>query len=200
MVGFEPITSAFMKNWPLQKIGVIGISALAFLVVLVVVMGRSQRAEISAKPANPWNSQAVQSTYAGVRVREIDPSNAAVVFLYDLDNKTDTDYQLAKGPGVVVMSRLKFSGSFSSERPVALSAPAFVPANNRTRIALEITEPFSWPTQMDASSQNRFRHLVAREVAGLDGFAVFDKTHRYQIDLPNSWPNLEEVPASSGRR
>ena len=33
----------------------------------------------------------------GVRVREIDASKSEVVFLYDLDNKTDTDYQLAKG-------------------------------------------------------------------------------------------------------
>jgi hypothetical protein len=188
-----------MKTWPWQKIGVIGIFTLGFLVVLVVVMGRSQRSEISAKPENPWNSHAVQSIYAGVRVREIDPSNAAIVFLYDLNNKTDTDYQLAKGPGVVVMSRLKSSGSFSSERSVTLSAPAFVPANNRTRIALEIAEPFSWPTRMDALSESRFRQLLAQEVADLDGFALFDEAHRYQIDLPGSWPEIEKARAPSER-
>jgi hypothetical protein len=82
---------------------------------------------------------------------------------------------------------------------VTLSAPAFVPANNRTRIALEIAEPFSWPTRMDALSESRFRQLLAQEVADLDGFALFDEAHRYQIDLPGSWPEIEKARAPSER-
>jgi hypothetical protein len=189
-----------MKSWPWQKIGTIGIFTLGFLVILIAVLGRSEHSQISAKPANPWNAHAVEGVYAGVRVREIDASKAAVVFLYDIDNKTDTDYQLAKGDSVVVMSRIKSSRSLTSERPVALSTSAFVPARNRTRIALEIAEPFSWPTRPDASSENRFRQLVAREVADLDGFVLFDQAHRYQVDLPGSWPAIEIAPDRSSHR
>lgn len=194
------VKSASMGNWPWHKVGAIGIAMVVFLVILVFAVGKSQRSETLAKPAAPWNSHAVQSTYSGVRVREIDTSNAAVVFLYDLDNRSDADYQLAKGAGVVVVSRLKSSGSFSSEKPVNLSSSAFVPSKNRTRIALEIAEPFTWPARMDTSSENRFRQLVAQEVADLDGFVIFDEPHRYQIDLPGSWPEIEKASTPPGRR
>jgi hypothetical protein len=188
-----------MRRWPWQKVGVVGAATVVFLALLILLMGRSQRSEISAKPAAPWNSRAVEGAYAGVRVREIDASSAAVVFLYDLDNQSGSDYELTKGPGVVVMSRLKSAGSFSSEKAVNLSASAFVPANSRTRIALEIKEPFNWPPPADASSEVRFRQLVAQEVADLDGFALFDEAHRYQIDLPGSWPAVEPAQTSPRR-
>jgi hypothetical protein len=157
----------------------------------LLLAGCAQNGPTASKPDGSWNPRAVQTSYAGVRVREIDPSNAAVVFLYDLDNKSQSDYQLAKGTDVVVMSRLKSSKTFSSEKRVTLGGSAFVPANNRTRIALEVNEPFSWPNRMDAASEGRFRDLVAQEVSDLDGFVIFDQAHRFQIDLPGSWPAME---------
>ena len=156
-----------------------------------MLSGRWQHSQASDKSPIPWNAHALQTSYAGVRVREIDPSNAAVVFLYDVDNKSESDYELSKGGNVVVMSRLKSSHTLSSEKPVNLSASAFVPANNRTRIALEVSEPFSWPSHMDSTSENRFRDLVAQEVSDLEGFVIFDQSHRYQIDLPASWPDMD---------
>lgn len=188
-----------MANWRSHRIGAIGIFLLV-VVVLVLAALKSQRSETPAKSAAAWNAHAVEGNYAGVRVEEIDSSNAAVVFLYDLDNSSDTDYHLAKGPGVEIMRRLKSSGSFSSEKPVTLTSAAFVPAKNRTRIALEVAESFPWPARVDASSENRFRQLVAQEVADLDGFVIFDQSHRYQIDLPGSWPDVAELPTSLGRR
>jgi hypothetical protein len=184
----------------MAKLGVIAILTLALLVILVLVLGKSQRSETVGKGGTPWNTEAVESSYAGVRVREIDPSNVAVVFLYDLNNQSGTDYQLAKGPGVVVMSRLKSSGTFSSEKRVTLGSSTFVPAKNRTRIAVEIAEPFSWPVRLDAYSENRFRQLVAQEVADLDGFVIFDESHRYQIGLPGSWPEIAKVATLLGHR
>src|SRR5271170_6409837 len=106
MIEFPP-----MRGW--KKLGVVLLSAAG----LVLIFGKLPRAQTLAKPANPWNLHAIESSFAGVRVREIDPSHSAVVFLYDLDNRTDSDYQLTKGSAVVVMSRLKSSGSLSSEKP-----------------------------------------------------------------------------------
>jgi hypothetical protein len=177
-----------MNNSLWQKVALI---CLPFLFLgALLLSGRWQHSQASDKSPIPWNAHALQTTYAGVRVREIDPSNAAVVFLYDLDNKSESDYELAKSGNVVVMSRLKSSHTLSSEKPVNLSASAFVPANNRTRIALEVSEPFNWPNRMDNTSENRFRDLVTQEVSDLDGFVIFDQSHRFQIDLPASWPAM----------
>ena len=178
-----------MNNSMWKKVALIGLPVL-FLAAMLL-SGHWQHSQASDKSPIPWNAQALRTSYAGVRVREIDPANAAVVFLYDIDNKSDSDYELSKSANVVVMSRLKSSHALSSEKPVNLSSSAFVPANNRTRIALEVSEPFSWPSRMDNSSENRFRDLVAQEVSDLEGFVIFDQSHRYQINLPASWPDMD---------
>jgi hypothetical protein len=178
----------------LRKIGFSKACALGFLLMLVAAGGGLPEARSSANPVNPWNSHAIESALAGVQVREIDSSKSEVVFLYDLDNKTDSDYQLSKGPSVVIMSRLKSSGSLSSEKQISLASGAFVPARNRTRIEVFITRPFNWPARMDVTSQSRIRQLVTNEIAGLEGFVLFDQETRYQIDLPGSWAEAETAP------
>lgn len=178
-----------------HKAGVVAI-LLGLVGAINFMVACAPRQPASADAVAPWNPGAMQTSYAGVRVEQIDASNAAIVFLYDVDNRSGSDYQLIKGPGVVIMSRLKSSGALSSEKPVNLDASAFVPMRNRTRIALEITEPFNWPTRIDTTSENRFRQLLAQEVADLEGFVIFDQSHRYQIDLPGAWPAMEEKPES----
>ncbi len=186
------LKSRFMRV--LRKTGVLTACTIGFLLVLVGIVGRLPRSQSLAKPANPWNSRAIESALAGVRVREIDPSKSEVVFVYDLDNKTDNDYQLAKGPTVVIMSRLKSSGSLTSEKQVTLISSAFVPARNRTRIELGVTRAFDWPARMDAASEMRIRQLVAGEIADLTGFVLFDQGTRYQIELPGTWPEIDKAP------
>src|SRR5450755_4276615 len=105
----DVISFTCMALW--QKTGSIAIASCGFLLLLILVFGKFSR-PVSSTPAsaNPWNSSAVESTLSGVRVKEIDPTHAAVMFFYDLDNKTDTDYRLANGPDVVIMSRLQSDG------------------------------------------------------------------------------------------
>jgi hypothetical protein len=109
-----------------------------------------------------------------------------------LDNHTNTDYTLTKGPNVVVMSRLDAGGSLSSDDPAAIESSAFLPAGNRARVALQIVQPFSWPSQKDAAAERSFRDLVAARVAGLRGFVLFDQAARYQIELPAELPELQQ--------
>ena len=180
-----------------KKIGVAGLIACALLLLLMVMMrssARSDTSDIPAKQTQPWNSQAIEGAPAGIRVQEIDPTHAAVIFLYDLDNRTDTDYHLAKGPNVVVMSRLKSGGALNAEEPVTLDSEAFVPARHRTRIALAVNHLFSWPGQGSAYAERQFNQLVAGDVAGVAGFVLFDQANRYEIDFPAAWP---EIHASS---
>jgi hypothetical protein len=76
---------------------------------------RQETAARQPQPSpSPWNSSAIQSTFAGAEVHEADPAHARLEFFFDLDNNTDTDYHFAKGAGTVVMTRLKSNGSLSS--------------------------------------------------------------------------------------
>jgi hypothetical protein len=183
-----------IPSW--KKIGVVGLAACALLLLLIVVAGRFGRNNSPAKQIAPWNSQAIKGTLAGIRVQEIDPTHAAVIFLYDLDNKTDNDYRLEKGPNVVVMSRLKSGDALSADQAITLDSTAFVPARNRTRIALEISHIFNWPGQSGTYAERAFNQLVAGDVAGVAGFVLFDQTSRYEIDFPAAWPE-DHAPSST---
>jgi hypothetical protein len=166
----------------------VGAAAIAAILLLVVTAGMLPQARSLTNSANPWNSRAIHSTFAGVQVHEIDASKAELIFLYDLENNSASDYQLSKGPGVLIMSRLKSSGSLSSDKQITLASSAFVPAKNRTRIELKMAKPFNWPARMDTASQARIRQLVDAELADLSGFVLFDQDARYQIELPGTWP------------
>ena len=192
----------------LMKTLVIFSLVVACLLVLVVfVLPRTppnEPVQTLAAPAPVWNSSAIQSSFAGVQVKEVDATHAALIFSYDLDNNTDTDYRLAKGPATVVMTRLKSSGSVSSAEPVELDSSVFLPARNRTRIAVEITRNFNWPSglpgaQIGPVNQEKFRSLVAQEVANLSGFVVFDQATHFQIDLPGGWQELSAGNTVSGK-
>jgi hypothetical protein len=184
---------------------VFSILVACLLVLVVFVLPRTPTNESAEKhaPASVWNS-AIQGSFAGVQVKEVDAGHATLIFSYDLDNNTDTDYQLTKGPSTVVMARLKSSGSVSSAEPIELDNSVFLPARNRARIAVEIRRNFNWPTplagaQMGPVNQEKFRALVAQEVANLSGFVVFDQATHFQIELPGGWQELPARSAASGQ-
>jgi len=178
-----------------KRIGWIALGAVAIVALAIVV--RLARSAAPAGPSNSWNASAIQGTLAGIRVKEIESSHAAVVFFYDLDNRTDSDYKLASGPSIVIMSRLQPSGSLSSDQQINLETGAFVPAKNRTRIALETSRAFAWPPARDAAAERQIRQLVADEVAGLEGFVLFDQATRYEIDLAAASPELPADTAAT---
>ena len=186
-----------MALW--KKITLIAVASCGLLLLVILLSAKFSRPASSPASANPWNSSAIESTLSGVRVREIDPTHAAVLLFYDLDNKTDTDYHLANGPDVVIMSRIEPGGSLVSDQQVTLDAAVFVPARNRTRVAVEMSRAFDWPKQNDAVVESQFRQLVAAQMAGVEGFVVFDRAARYQIELPAESPQLQQASTSATR-
>lgn len=166
---------------------------------LILILVRFPGARFFAGRSDAWNSQAIESTLAAVRVREVDPAHAAVVFSFDLENKTDSDYRLSAGPNIVIMSRLRGNGSLSSDQQVSLDSAAFVPARDRTRISLEVNHPFNWPAQRDAAADHEVRQFVSDEVAGLRGFVLFDQATRYQIELTTVSPELQQSAVITSR-
>lgn len=173
----------------------VAIGAVACLLVLSLVLRleRFARGRSPAAAAAPWNLGAMQATLAEIQVKEVDAAHAAIVFSYDLDNKTGSDYRLASGPNVVIMSRLRSGGSLAAVEQASLTSTAFVPAGNRARIALALTRPFPWPAQRDAAAEEAIRQLVTGEVAGLSAFELFDQANRYQIELPAASPGAADI-------
>jgi len=167
-----------------KKTTIIGILSCAVVFFAAAYAWRAPQSVQSAAGPRPWDSHAIEATFEAVQVRETDPTHAAIEFLFDLDNRTDTDYQLASGPGTVIMKRLKADGSLSADARARLASAAFIPTNNRTRIAIEMTDAFTWPAKQDASANQAFRDFVARETAGVQGFVIFDQASRYEVELP----------------
>jgi hypothetical protein len=162
----------------------IGIIFCALLFFVAGYVWRAPRSVHTGSDQKPWNPRAIGTSFTGVEVRELDTKHAAVDFFYNLENQTSTDFQLTPGSKAVIMKRLKVDGSLSADRDARLVSAAFVPTNNRTRIAVEITDLFDWPTKQDAAADQSLRDFVARETSGLEGFVIFDQISRYQIELP----------------
>ena len=143
----------------------------------------------------PWNSSAITATYVGAQLRELDSGNAALYLAYEVQNHTDSDYQLADGPAALVMSRLRADGSLSSQQRVRLSYPTFLPAQQRARVALEILSAFSWPADGDPAYQNRLRDFVNQRLMDVGAFVLFDQADRFDIEFPSGWQELKMVSA-----
>jgi hypothetical protein len=176
------------------------LALLGYLMVPLIPHGDSRPA---APAIAAWNPGAVHAELNAVQVREIDPNHATIVFSYDLDNQTDADYQMAKGPTTVIMTRLKADGTLTPNDSLHLDNSIFIPARNRTRISLSMTQPFRWPQgmaleHMGPVNQDKYRALLAQEVNGASGFVLFDQTAHYQIELPGAWQDLRVTPPGTG--
>jgi hypothetical protein len=165
-----------------------------FLIALVITPAILYLRQGASKP-QPWNSGAITATYVGAQLRELDSVNAAVYLAYEVQNHTDSDYQLADGPRTLVMGRLRADGSLSSQEQVRLSYPTFLPARQRARVALEIPSSFSWPAGNDPAFQDKLRDLVNQKLAEVQAFVLFDQADRFEIEFPSGWQELKIASA-----
>jgi hypothetical protein len=174
-----------------KKALVIGASAGAGLfLVLLLILGWASHSSPVKLPGS-WNQNAIKATYVGVQLRQIDKALAGLFVSYDLENNTDRDYRLSDAPGIVIMSRLKSDHSLSQEELIRLSYPAFLPANQRVRVAIEISYPFVWPAPGDPALENKLKDFVKQRLAKVEEFVLFDEVNRCQVELPSAWQGLE---------
>jgi hypothetical protein len=173
-----------------KKALVIGALVTAsFLLVLLLILPVSHKSPV--EPAGSWNQNAIRATYVAGQLRQIDKSLAALFLSYDLQNNTDHDYRLADAANIVIMSRLQSGHSLSQEEPIRLSYPAFLPANQRVRIAIEISYPLVWPAPEDRALENKLKDFVKQRLAKVEGFVLFDEVNHYQVELPSAWQELQ---------
>lgn len=156
------------------------------------ILKRSPRAEHAT-----WNQGTISAGYVGSQLREIDKTRASLVISYDLDNNTDSDYRLADGPNVVILSRLKSDGSYSQDQSIRLSFPVFLPARQHARLAVEITQPFNWPSDADSGALDKLRSFVRQRLQNVGEFVLFDEANHLQLELPSGWEQLEETSDES---
>jgi hypothetical protein len=141
-----------------------------------------------------WNLGTISAGYIGSQLREIDKTRASLIISYDLENNTDADYRLSDGPSVVILSRLKSDGSYSQDQPIRLSFPVFLPARQHARLAVEITQPFNWPSDTDSGSIEKLRGFVRQRLQNVGEFVLFDEANHRQWSCPAAGSSLKRRP------
>jgi hypothetical protein len=171
--------------------GLVG-ATLIFLSIFMV--DQSWRRDSISEGLRPgWSRGAIRAAYVGSQLQEIDKTRASLIISYDLENDTDSDYRLANGPSVLILSRMKSGGSLSQEQPVRLRYPVFLPARQQARLALEITQPFAWPAKEDLAGLDKIREFVRRQLENVGEFVLFDEASHGQVELPGAWGGLQDM-------
>lgn len=176
---------------------VIGSAGAALLGISLVTGNGTLFRHSSHQPPAARNQGTICAGYIGSQLREIDKTRASLVISYDLENNTDSDYRLSDGPNVVILSRLKSDGSYSQDQPVRLSYPVFLPSRQHARLAVEITQPFNWPSYADSGSIEKLRNFVKQRLQNVAEFVLFDEASHRQLELPSGWDQLEETSEES---
>ena len=186
------------RTLPRKNLLIAGILAGAGLLLLLAFVVRTtavNRARTGA--VKPWNEKAFKAKYAGSQLKQGGNGSATLTLSYELENLTDVDFHLAEGSGLVIARKLVSGDGLSQEEPIRLGYPAFLPAGQSARIAIEITQTFRWPQEDDPLYVSRLRDFVKERLANTREFVVFDEASRCQIELPSAWEELQETAQAS---
>ena len=176
---------------------VVGSAGAAFLAISLFTGNGSLLKRLRREEHAAWKQGTINAGYIGTQLREIDKTRASLIISYDLENNTDSDYRLVDGPNIVILSRLKADGSYSQDQPIRLSYPVFLPAKQHARLAVEITQPFNWPSDADSGSIEKMRNFVRQRLENVEEFVLFDEANHRQLELPSGWDQLAEMSEES---
>lgn len=150
----------------------------------------------SSRP-KPWNSDAIKARYASLELTT-GLDNLPVMFGYDLENKTATNYTVGDGSGLVVMATLaqgdilsEAFGQSPASSSVSVSGPPFIPPKGVGRITVRVV--YDYPSEFthnDKSNMDKVAKYVGRRLEEISGYALFDKSNDYRIDLPSGWQKI----------
>lgn len=168
----------------------------AALVIIFFLLGLEMNTS-RARRAQSWKLDAIKASYVQSELKEIDPTHAALLLSYDLENNTNIDYRLNEhgtSGDVIVMGRLRSNGSLNQEDPVRLAYPVYLPANQTVRISIEVSHPFLWPALNDPAIDEKLKDFVMQRLTKVSSFVLFDEANRCQVELPRAW-NFAEPAA-----
>ncbi len=180
-----------MTGW--KRVVLTGLSVGAgFAMTVLLVWGGYHWYVARPKPPKPWSTSAIKASfdYAGT-----EGEKNTVVFWYTLENRTDFDFSLTDKDRLHLMDKLQREGSLSmtGEGLEKFDLPVFIPAKQKLSYTIHFAYPYPERLKENATFDERraFRKRLAAwindELGNLNGFAVFDDEHRYQIDFPKGW-------------
>lgn len=180
-----------------EVLWIAGSAGLTLLALGLLANSTSLFTHFNREQQANWNQATISAGYIGSQLKEIDKTRSSLIISYDLENNTDTDYHLADGPGVVILSKLKSDGSYSQEQPIRLAYPVFLPARQHARLAIEITQAFNWPGEQEAGYLDKMRNFVKERLENVGEFVLFDQNNHWQLELPSGWEQLQENSQAS---
>ena len=150
----------------------------------------------SSRPAReePWNADAfsaslstidawedAQGPWKDYQTKQMSKSGT-LEFTYIVENKSGKDYS-TDGASVIAMVR-RPDGLASSEEAINVKYPIFIPTGQKVAVVIGI--PYGGVLgRVDKNTD--LRKAVREHLPKLTGFVLFDKSKRYQIELPKGW-------------
>ncbi|HZV47594.1 MAG TPA: hypothetical protein VFG06_09660 [Thermodesulfovibrionales bacterium] len=136
-----------------------------------------------------WDNKTIIASFDYVTTTA---SDNHFLFVYTLENKSESDFEIREFSDYKIMGKLP-NNIFISEMKdsIYIKTPLFIPAKQRTRlfVVLKYKYPDKEPINQDVSKEEKeaYRQEVIKylheHLSELNGFVIFDESHRYQIDL-----------------
>jgi hypothetical protein len=116
-----------------------------------------------------WNDQALRAILEAAI-----PFHNAVAFVYRLENRTSSDYEIDSGTQVQLREETR-RGRLVSRSSVVSEGPVIVPAHGITHYSITVT--------MDQDVDPKHMPELISALA-VDAFVLFDLDHGYRLRLP----------------
>lgn len=142
----------------------------------------------------PWNKIAITATFDDVRTSKEDDT---LHFDYILENHTDIDYNITDASDVIIFFKHQnekgLAGPGTGEL-LSLYYPVFIPAKQRRQKSLNLRFMYEGEYLKPNSSREeqekyrkKLKNFVKKRFQKWDGFVLFDKINRFQIEFPKGW-------------
>jgi|SRR5882724_8408342 len=140
----------------------------------------------------PWNRDAVKATYADLFMNPAE--RPVAMFRYTLENTTPHDYYLPADPKSAFVILPEGKG-MSQEEELTWDKGAYLPPGQKVTVSFQLTYDYndSYP-KAERDNLDKLSKFMARRLKEIEGFALLDRTNRYQITFPKGW---QDSPAES---
>lgn len=153
------------------------------------------------KPSRPWNKTAITATYSHVHTEGDDET---LVLFYTLKNNTNAYYEVSKSSDLQGFLRIEEDKDAPlvpfKEIHFWADEPFFLPARESLQYRIHLPDSMKSKIKQPATHGDKELKEYRKELEahlekaflGTDGFIIFDKEYRYQIEFPKPWSKEKE--------
>ena len=150
----------------------------------------------------PWDTNALCAIWSEATETfelEATPRNlkhSGFELYFGLENRTSRDITIPTD--AVIMNRLSKGGTLAEVLDVRLNKAYLIPAHQRAQITLQLNYGCGEEDLQTGAVHTRDAHICFDSAfAGSEGLALFDQTHRIQVNLPKP---ILRYPSSSSTK